>query len=275
MKERGLRYNSEKIRLELVPTELTEGVGKVLTYGAKKYTVYNDANEKVSDGANNWRKGLSWMETYGSCLRHLEAFVKGEDFDPESGHLHLEHAATNIAFLLSFYKSYPQGDDRIRKPIPRIGLDIDDVLADWVPTFCKLAGVTIPEAWNFGFPDMIKSLIDGGLNYQEVMATLPVKTSPNDIPFEPTCYITNRGHTDVQLAKDWIKNNGFPQVPVIQTTDKITAAKEMNLDIFVDDKYETFEAMNAAGICTYLFDAPHNRRYNVGYKRIKSLKELI
>lgn len=31
---------------------------------------------------------------------------------------------------------------------------------------------------------------------------------------------------------------------------------------------------NKAGICTYLYDRPHNHRYDVGHKRIYSLKEL-
>jgi uncharacterized HAD superfamily protein len=63
-------------------------------------------------------------------------------------------------------------------------------------------------------------------------------------------------------------------VKVIQTTDKIEVAKEMKLDIFVDDKFETFVAMNNAGILCYLFDAPHNRKHDVGFKRIKSLKDI-
>ena len=51
--------------------------------------------------------------------------------------------------------------------------------------------------------------------------------------------------------------------------------KDLDIDIFVDDRFDNFVELNKAGICCYLFDAPHNRRYDVGYKRIKSLKELI
>jgi uncharacterized HAD superfamily protein len=55
---------------------------------------------------------------------------------------------------------------------------------------------------------------------------------------------------------------------------KIDVAKESGIDIFVDDRFENFVELNNAGICCYLFDSPHNRRYDVGHKRIKSLSEL-
>jgi len=63
-------------------------------------------------------------------------------------------------------------------------------------------------------------------------------------------------------------------VPVIQTSDKIQACKDMNVDIFVDDSYINFVNLNNAGICCYLFDTPHNQRYQVGYKRLYKLKDL-
>ena len=55
---------------------------------------------------------------------------------------------------------------------------------------------------------------------------------------------------------------------------KVDIIKESGIEIFVDDRFDNFVELNKAGICCYLFDAPHNRRYDVGYKRIKSLKEL-
>lgn len=55
---------------------------------------------------------------------------------------------------------------------------------------------------------------------------------------------------------------------------KVDAAKE-SVDVFVDDSYEHFVDLNRNGIFCYLFDAPHNRRYDVGFRRIKSLNELV
>lgn len=265
MSDTAKRFDSEKIRLDLVPPSLQEEVGKILTFGAKKY------------GDHNWRKGMNWSRCIGSLKRHLSEFEKGIDRDFESGELHISHLLCNAAFLLEYYKIAPQFDDRPHAYLKtkRIGLDIDDVLADWAGTFCSLAKIEVPKKWNFGFPEIVERLIKEGVDYKKVMENLPVKTKPEDIPFEPVCYITHRMHTGIEVAEEWLRKNGFPMTRVIQTADKIGAAREMELDYFVDDKYETFVTMNNAGICTFLFDAPHNQRYDVGHKRIKSLKELI
>jgi hypothetical protein len=287
--DKGLRFNEGKIRFDLTHPVGNKGVARVMTKGAKKYA------------ERNWEGGMKWSKVIASAHRHLAAIEAGEDYDIDpkceacnqgtpggdvndwkctvhTGELHADLLQTNAHFLSSYYKIYPQGDDRLHRYLEtkRIGLDIDDVLAEWVVPFTELVGAPIPESWYFGFPEYVKGLMDKGFDYFQFMKNLPVKTKPQDIPFEPTCYITNRSNPDipVQIAEQWIKANGFPQVKVIQTTDKIEAAKEMKLDIFVDDKFETFVAMNNAGILCYLFDAPHNRKHDVGFKRIKSLKDI-
>lgn len=86
----GLRYNEGKLRYDLLPTDATQELVKVLTHGAKKYA------------ARNWERGQLWSVPYASLMRHLNAWHAGEDTDPESGLLHLAHAACNVAFLLSY-----------------------------------------------------------------------------------------------------------------------------------------------------------------------------
>ena len=113
-KTNARRYNKDKIMLSLIPTELIEEVGKVMTYGALKYTIYNEDGSIKSDGKNNWRSGLPWMSVIDSLERHLLAFKKGENVDKESNLLHLSHAATNLAFLLNYYDKKPEFDDRTR-----------------------------------------------------------------------------------------------------------------------------------------------------------------
>lgn len=264
-KEAGLRFNQGKLRYDLLHPVSTEGVVKILTKGSYKYA------------PRNWEKGMAWTSVLASLKRHLAAFEKGIDFDEETGEKHIDHIACNVHFLQAYYKIAPQFDDRPHSYLEgkRIGLDIDDVLADFVPAFSKAAGVPNPDSWYFGYPQLAKEMIAQGFDYDEFMLNLPRKIEPMDIPFEPKCYITSRDLTDIKIAEEWIKKNGFPQVKVIQTTDKVSAAKDMNLDIFVDDKFDTFVEMNKAGILCYLMDMPHNARYDVGFKRIKSLKELI
>jgi len=275
--EQALRYNQGKIRMELVPHELIEGVAKVLSYGANKYTVKDEQGNVITDGSNNWRKGMKWMDVVASLERHLNAFKKGEDTDSESGLYHLEHAATNIAFLLTYYKSHPELDNRTHNYFfqKRIGLDIDCVLADWISHWCNHFQLDIPETWNFDRD--IKSKFEQLQDNKDFWLSIPVKIKPKDIPFEPTCYITARGIPN-EWTEKWLDMNKYPVAPVFTLgigQSKVDIAKEQKLDWFVDDSFKNFVELNKAGIYTYLMDAQHNQRYNVGSKRIYSLQELV
>ena len=104
----AIKFDGDKLRYDLIPHETLESLAKVLTFGAQKYE------------AHNWKKGFSYMRIYSSLMRHLISWLKGEDKDPETGFLHLEHALCNICFLAYYakYKSYYEiiFDDRPSEP---------------------------------------------------------------------------------------------------------------------------------------------------------------
>lgn len=263
-KGQGLRFNSGKTRHDLTPSFAQEQYARVLTAGANKY------------GDNNWRKGMNWSKVVASMKRHLLAFESGEDFDTETGILHVAHIMCNAGFLCEYYKIFPEGDDRPHKylSMPKIGLDIDEVLADWVAHWTKYHGQVCPETWNFD--RNINEKFDKLKNDKEFWLTIPVKTKASDIHFEPHCYITSRS-IPKEWTEEWLDKNGFPTMPVYSVglgESKIEVAKKSGIDIFVDDRFENFVELNNAGIFTYLFDAPHNRRYDVGFRRLYNLKEL-
>ena len=104
---------------------------------------------------------MKWSNVINSLLRHINAFRAGEDFDKESGLLHLDHAMCNLVFLREFMRIYPQGDDRLHKylEMPKVGLDIDDVLSDTISYWCEFHGCDIPSWWhdsNFSKEEWIK-----------------------------------------------------------------------------------------------------------------------
>jgi hypothetical protein len=268
LEHKGLRYNSDKIRFDLLEPFAIEHLGKVFTDGARKYE------------PRNWQKGMSWTSVIASLKRHINKFEQGEDYDAESGNYHMAHVAWNALALLSYYKLYPQGDDRPHEYLhmPRTALDIDDVLADFTTEWCKYHGHDIPTAWQSDrnmmekFANMIKA---GQLD--DFYLSLPVLTKPEDIPFEPIAYVTSRP-VSREISEQWLDANGFPQAPVYSvglSKSKVEALRDCEADIFVDDFFGNFVELNKAGICTYLFDRPHNHRYDVGHKRIKTLGELI
>lgn len=264
-KHQGLRYNSGKTRLDLIPPFAEKQLGEVLTKGALKYA------------PRNWEKGMLWSNVSASLYRHLNAFSNGEDFDPETGLLHTAHIMCNAAFLTEYYRIYPQGDDRPHwyNKMPKIALDVDEVIADFIPAYCERFNIpNVPEMWNFDtdIPERLNQLKDD----KEFWMNIKPKIDPKDIPFEPYCYVTSRCIPSEWTA-EWIMKNGFPTRPVYTVginNSKVKTIQEHSIDWFVDDRYENFAELSKAGICCFLLDAPHNRRYNVGYKRIKSLKDL-
>jgi hypothetical protein len=72
----------------------------VFAFGEKKYALYN------------WTKGMPWSVPTACALRHVKAFLDGEENDPESGLPHLGHALCNIVMLDWYWRQYPEGDDR-------------------------------------------------------------------------------------------------------------------------------------------------------------------
>ena len=66
--------------------------------------------EKYDD--HNWKKGLKYTEVTESLQRHLNAFIEGEENDPESKLSHVGHILCNAMFLsyMSMYKK--DMDDR-------------------------------------------------------------------------------------------------------------------------------------------------------------------
>lgn len=98
--EQGTKHDSEKTRLDLLSAPWIEGVGAVLARGAQKYS------------AHNWRKGIQTSRLLGAALRHLFAYLRGEDLDPETGLSHLLHCSCSIMFAYELSQTRPDLDDR-------------------------------------------------------------------------------------------------------------------------------------------------------------------
>ncbi len=96
----AIKYDQEKVQLELLSSSWLFGVGRVLTFGAKKYA------------AHNWRKGLQQSRLLGATLRHVLAYLGGEDLDQETGLPHLHHASCCLMFASELAETRPDLDDR-------------------------------------------------------------------------------------------------------------------------------------------------------------------
>lgn len=86
----GLRYDTGKLRLDLLPAEWELELGRVSTMGSIKYA------------PRNWERGMAWMKMIGCSRRHILKFLLGEKYDKETGCHHLALAAWNLLALMSY-----------------------------------------------------------------------------------------------------------------------------------------------------------------------------
>lgn len=99
----AVRLNEGKRPMHLVPVSTINAIADVLNYGMKNYE------------ERNWERGFNFSIPYACAMRHLTKWWAGEDLDDESGLSHLYHVQCNIAMLIEFLETYPEGDDRNRK----------------------------------------------------------------------------------------------------------------------------------------------------------------
>ena len=96
----GRKDDTDKAPWHLLPPDALRQIVLVLEFGAAKY------------GDRNWEKGMAWSRPFSALMRHMWAWWRGEDRDPETGLSHLAHAGCCILFLLEYYGRSTGKDDR-------------------------------------------------------------------------------------------------------------------------------------------------------------------
>jgi len=273
-KDKGLRANSGKSRIDLAPADAMMHVGEVLAMGAEKYS------------ERNWENGMAYSKIVASLERHLTKWKMGADIDDESGMHHIDHVMCNALFLSRHVRAFPEKDDRYIPYImnhKRIGLDIDGVLADFATAFSEKMGLPHKgnKSWYMSYkakdPDLWAKLLED----KEFWLGLKPLIDPDSLTFEPVAYVTARSIPQA-WTEEWLEVNGFPcnEVVVIDGSggvhgSKVEALNERDVDIFIDDHYKHFIELNQAGIKCYLQDSYYNSRHEVGALRIKHPNEVL
>ena len=98
-KRMGEKHDAQKPRWSLLPGGTLAKVIAVLEYGAVKYQVDNWQHVPEPD-----------RRYYDAAMRHIQAWLYGEQNDPESGQPHLAHAVASLLFLMWFDSRKEKGD---------------------------------------------------------------------------------------------------------------------------------------------------------------------
>lgn len=97
----SVKHDDGKVDPTMLTWEMVEAVSKVRMFGAKKY------------GRNNFKQtGFKYTRSLAATLRHIFAFLSGEDNDPESGISHLAHAICCLEHCIYDSVHHPSNDDR-------------------------------------------------------------------------------------------------------------------------------------------------------------------
>jgi hypothetical protein len=102
-KVEGRKNDQGKAAWYLMPWDALEEILRAFEFGAEKY------------GPWNFRNGMKWSRPFSALCRHIFAWWRGEDNDPESGLSHLAHAGACVVMLLVYIRNNPDQDDRYKK----------------------------------------------------------------------------------------------------------------------------------------------------------------
>ena len=113
----GAKFDTGKATWTLIPFDAVASIQKILDFGAAKYA------------PRNWELGMAWSRPWNACLRHLDAWMRREPADPETGLSHLWHAGCCILFLIAYELRGVGTDDRPQSPPKGQGpLLLDDII---------------------------------------------------------------------------------------------------------------------------------------------------
>lgn len=105
----GVKFDEEKLPMDLLDPVALDGLVRVLQFGARKYA------------SHNWRGGISYSRLIAALLRHSFAILRGKYIDDESGLPHIDHVGCCWMFLSNMMKTRPDLDDLYKMQVDQDG----------------------------------------------------------------------------------------------------------------------------------------------------------
>jgi len=141
-----------------------------------------------------------------------------------------------------------------------IGLDVDDVIAGFYSAMCKKFGKEEiqTDIWDSkGYCKFIVDNFDKIRLDEEFWRTLPVLSSPESITFDFDYYISSFPIEMFEARRAWLKDNGFPDKPLLCSKDKLTTCREYGINVLIDDKKSTISDVMCGGDVLGIWFRPH------------------
>lgn len=133
----------------------------------------------------------------------------------------------------------------------RVGaLDVDDVIAGFYLAMCIRYKMPIikRDIWDKVECKFIVDNFDEVSTEYEFWANLPVVFKPEDINFDFDYYISTFPPEMENARLEWLKKNGFPDKPLICSTNKLETCRELGVDVLIDDKKSTIDSLKGTEV---------------------------
>jgi len=147
-----------------------------------------------------------------------------------------------------------------------LGLDLDNVLADWLGavqvTAYRETGLDVMAHFTSWWPDqpaisaILQSFADDVEFYRCLVPVTRAIWGVNLLAnvFDMIYYVTHRPPATRTITYDWLKRWNFPDYDVVMPRgSKLVSARRLGITHFVDDKPSTVTEMQEAGITAHLF----------------------
>lgn len=172
----------------------------------------------------------------------------------------------------------------------RIGVDVDDVLYPWFErahAACERAGITRgrrPAQWqcwlDYGCTEqewlyvMERATLDGSLYNGEpypgaIVALRELEAAGHELHIVTARGFFNHGALIRAHTVDWLREHDVPHHSLTFSKNKTL----VRTDVFVDDSCKNVCELEAAGVPTWMVDAPHNQHVT-DHRRVSGIREF-
>lgn len=154
-------------------------------------------------------------------------------------------------------------------PTLRIALDIDDVLADFIPAINReWEKLEAHDHWDSNGPSG-NAIKDGAALMQDPefwrnLNPITLASEVAQISDFVYCYITSSPQQFVNVRRKWLAENGFPVRPVVCSHDKALTMTRLGCNVLIDDKSDHVQKALDAGHEAFLFKPWYNNVDHTG-----------
>lgn len=119
----------------------------------------------------------------------------------------------------------------------KVALDVDGVIANFYKALClKYNKPYVNSEWDVPwFPEYAKELRDDKVFWE----TLPILNAPEKLTFNFDLYLTAIPKSLKKSRGKWLKDNKYPDKPVIVSSNKLVKCIKEGITALVDDKITT------------------------------------